>query len=439
MTYRTSRFAIAALLAAAAASSVSSSAEAQFVVGDVYYASTTGEVFDITGGGDVSGQLVFNTGEYSIGQFAWSVDLDTMYLSLYSTGEVIAVDPMGNYTTHAFNLTGPSGLLMTRDGTLLVAEHDAGEITDITIGGDMSAAPPFTDGLTGPRDMAELADGTVLVADQHLDSVFDALYPGGGTVGLPFAEGLNLVRGLTTVDNGSIYATIEVFPQGVSTFFVMDITAGGNFMAATPFAFGRDFVSLAETPDGELLSGELFGFDVWDITAGGDFSAATSYATGLIEGETPLDTVPPPACGSGVIGPGEECDDGNDVDEDDCLNDCTAASCGDGVVWAGMEECDDGNTDDGDGCSAKCETEEVGTGGTGGVGGSGGSGGSSMTGTNVGGSSTTGSGAGGNASDGVVEEDSGCGCRTVGTDGSGRWWAALGLMGLGLVRRRRRR
>ncbi|EDM75157.1 putative lipoprotein [Plesiocystis pacifica SIR-1] len=62
-----------------------------------------------------------------------------------------------------------------------------------------------------------------------------------------------------------------------------------------------------------------------------------------------------PSCGNGVVEPeaGEECDDGNDVDDDACSNDCIAAACGDGVVQQG-EECDDGNQDDTDACSSDC-------------------------------------------------------------------------------------
>ena len=61
---------------------------------------------------------------------------------------------------------------------------------------------------------------------------------------------------------------------------------------------------------------------------------------------------PPPACGDGVQDDGEECDDGNRDDTDDCTNACTAAVCGDSIVWAGQEDCDDGNEDDTDDCVA---------------------------------------------------------------------------------------
>jgi cysteine-rich repeat protein len=59
-------------------------------------------------------------------------------------------------------------------------------------------------------------------------------------------------------------------------------------------------------------------------------------------------------CGDGVVDPGEECDDGNADDTDACLSSCLNASCGDGVVQAGVEECDDGNDFDKDFCSNSC-------------------------------------------------------------------------------------
>ncbi|MBZ5709710.1 DUF4215 domain-containing protein [Nannocystis pusilla] len=58
-------------------------------------------------------------------------------------------------------------------------------------------------------------------------------------------------------------------------------------------------------------------------------------------------------CGDGLVGPGEGCDDGNDVDGDNCTNACAPASCGDGVV-APTEQCDDGDADDTDDCTAAC-------------------------------------------------------------------------------------
>ncbi|MDD5193848.1 MAG: DUF4215 domain-containing protein, partial [Candidatus Nanoarchaeia archaeon] len=65
----------------------------------------------------------------------------------------------------------------------------------------------------------------------------------------------------------------------------------------------------------------------------------------------------PAACGDGNVWAGHEaCDDGNNVNTDGCVN-CNPAACGDGNVWAGHEACDDGNNVDGDGCSHGCEIE----------------------------------------------------------------------------------
>ncbi len=59
-----------------------------------------------------------------------------------------------------------------------------------------------------------------------------------------------------------------------------------------------------------------------------------------------------PYCGDGIVDSGEYCDDGNDINDDECRNDCTA--CGDGILQSG-EECDDGNDIDDDECSNDCE------------------------------------------------------------------------------------
>ncbi len=61
-------------------------------------------------------------------------------------------------------------------------------------------------------------------------------------------------------------------------------------------------------------------------------------------------------CGDTFVDPDldEECDDGNDVDDDECRNDCTKPRCGDGAVLTDIEECDDQNTDDTDDCLSTC-------------------------------------------------------------------------------------
>ncbi len=70
--------------------------------------------------------------------------------------------------------------------------------------------------------------------------------------------------------------------------------------------------------------------------------------------------IPEPYCGDGTVDAGEQCDDGNLINDDGCDEYCNieeaGSYCGDGTVDAG-EQCDDGNQVSGDGCSANCKTE----------------------------------------------------------------------------------
>ena len=76
-----------------------------------------------------------------------------------------------------------------------------------------------------------------------------------------------------------------------------------------------------------------------------------SSASGGADSDSDIDG---PRCGDDVPDMGEECDDGNQVDEDGCTNNCLLASCGDGLVQLGVEECDDGNEVADDECTNMC-------------------------------------------------------------------------------------
>jgi cysteine-rich repeat protein len=65
-------------------------------------------------------------------------------------------------------------------------------------------------------------------------------------------------------------------------------------------------------------------------------------------------------CGSGVVDPGEDCDDGNLTNGDGCDANCTVTSCGNAIVTTG-EDCDDGNLDNGDCCDDGCSYESAGS------------------------------------------------------------------------------
>lgn len=59
-------------------------------------------------------------------------------------------------------------------------------------------------------------------------------------------------------------------------------------------------------------------------------------------------------CGNSLIESPEQCDDGNQINTDECLPSCLLPTCGDGFVRANQEECDDGNTTDTDTCNNLC-------------------------------------------------------------------------------------
>ncbi|MBN2342042.1 MAG: DUF4215 domain-containing protein [Deltaproteobacteria bacterium] len=63
-----------------------------------------------------------------------------------------------------------------------------------------------------------------------------------------------------------------------------------------------------------------------------------------------------PTCGDGVVGIGEECDNGvNEGGYGQCGPDCTYDGyCGDGVVQEAYEHCDDGNYNNNDECPSSC-------------------------------------------------------------------------------------
>ncbi|MDP7038050.1 MAG: DUF4215 domain-containing protein, partial [Myxococcota bacterium] len=68
-------------------------------------------------------------------------------------------------------------------------------------------------------------------------------------------------------------------------------------------------------------------------------------------------------CGDGFILAGEEvCDDGNQSNEDACLNTCVVNVCGDGFIFAGEEVCDDGNQSNEDACLNACVVNVCGDG-----------------------------------------------------------------------------
>ncbi|MEZ4452414.1 MAG: DUF4215 domain-containing protein [Nannocystaceae bacterium] len=180
-----------------------------------------------------------------------------------------------------------------------------------------------------------------------------------------------------------------------------------------------------------------------------------------------IDTCAAASCGDGYIQDGvESCDDGNGDDTDSCLSTCEVASCGDGFVYAGIEACDDGNTVDDDECTNDCTLPSDTTGTDSGVMTTTGGETTDSTTTTTGDETTSGTSdsstgavttgdmtTGGvttststtdamttgdeSATTGGGVDEGGCGCTST-TPEEDRQAALLALVGLGLLRRRRR-
>jgi cysteine-rich repeat protein len=64
-------------------------------------------------------------------------------------------------------------------------------------------------------------------------------------------------------------------------------------------------------------------------------------------------------CGDGETQQPEQCDNGQNINNENCNADCTTPRCGDAVFQSENEDCDDGNILLGDGCDSNCQFEEV--------------------------------------------------------------------------------
>ena len=85
-------------------------------------------------------------------------------------------------------------------------------------------------------------------------------------------------------------------------------------------------------------------FGVGEICDDGALNGSYGHCNGTCTGFGPR-------CGdSTTTNPPEQCDDGNGDNTDACLSTCLTATCGDGFIHTGIETCDDANTSNSDAC-----------------------------------------------------------------------------------------
>jgi hypothetical protein len=262
-------------------------ARAGYTPGDVFAHNYSGEIHDVTPGGDFTGvPAIANVGNSDVGKMAFSADLSTMYVSNRMNGTVYAVDSSGFVSTFATGLTGPAGILRTSAGQLLVAEFDSGQVTDITTGGSFAGAAPFASNLDLPTDLAQLPDGRVMAAEYFGGGVSDIT--AGGVIGPAnvFVSGFGSCTSIVVSPSGGLMAASSqsstvwsVSPTGVGTIFGTGAGIWGLAYTATGQLLGADYGS----GSGRIL----------DISAGGDLSLAPAFVTNLPETNS-LSAVPVP-------------------------------------------------------------------------------------------------------------------------------------------------
>lgn len=127
-------------------------------------------------------------------------------------------------------------------------------------------------------------------------------------------------------------------------------------LASGSVALGGCFVDQESETAGETASSDSSGAETSPSTGLGSETGDTSNCpigaqgcectagggcdAGLLCAGTVC--IPEIDCGNGVLDPGEQCDDGNDANDDDCLIICVDNVCGDGFLNASAEECDNG-------------------------------------------------------------------------------------------------
>jgi len=137
------------------------------------------------------------------------------------------------------------------------------------------------------------------------------------------------------------------FSAGLASVTVAD---DGPSTETTPTSTATDSSATDSSPTDPTTPSDT-GVD--DATSTSAASTGTDEADATTHGGST--GTPAPFCGDGTQDPGEACDDANAIDTDACLTDCTAASCGDGIVYAGVEACDDAVNDGAyGGCNPGC-------------------------------------------------------------------------------------
>jgi hypothetical protein len=174
-----------------------------------------------------------------------------------STGEVTDITAGGNFPdapAFATGLTMPANLAQTADGRIFVTESTAGEISDITAGGAIGTSAVFTAGLPNAYALHAAASGSGLIASDLISSTVYTISATGAAT--PYGTG-RPVYSLDDAPDGHLLAAVS------NTSRVYDISTPGGLTIAPEFATVPSVVNVAVVPVPEPASVVVF------IVAGG--------------------------------------------------------------------------------------------------------------------------------------------------------------------------
>jgi cysteine-rich repeat protein len=233
-----------------------------------------------------------------------------VYLFSRSTGQLLAGEPLVSPNAAGRDLFG-AALAMSADLIVVGAPSEDG--AQPTAGRayvfqrqspDLPTSfPMLLATIDNPRC---LRDSVGCVGDRFGAAV--AIVDGQVLIGAPFADG-----DAGAQDTGVAYV---VNPSPLTITRIENPAQG---------AFDRFGSSVASGPSGPIIGvpgpGRVYVYSKAD-------AGTTSLAVRNALGATAAAAVASgPRCGDGIVDPGEQCDDGNNIDTDDCRNDCTLQPC----------------------------------------------------------------------------------------------------------------
>lgn len=231
-------------------------------------------VHDIRDGGDFTLDIPFASFVLLVQDVCLGPNGD-LYATELVSGEIKIITAGGSFNgapPFASGLVNPGGLACS-ESQILVAETGTGTIADATGGGNVAGGPRYAVGLPNVSDLFRDSSGTLWASTQD-GNIWDVSAGGDFTLVPPFATGGGFLRGMEEFDGMLLVAD-------QSNDAVVDFTTGGNFAVLPVFATFFGPRHLIPVPGIGLLAAKVS--EVLEISAGGDFTGATPFAEGFSE------------------------------------------------------------------------------------------------------------------------------------------------------------